>query len=110
MYSEESQFTLVNFDGEAAEAGELGLLLYKHGTVCDDFFDYKAADAICVELGFAWATRWTSGRMFLFQNNYDIKMDDVRCESDSWTSCTFRTDLDCRNSEDVFLECRSGEG
>ena len=101
---------MVNSDGEAAGAGELGLLLYKQGTVCDDYFDYKAADAICVELGFAWATRWNSGTKFLIQNNYDIKMDDVRCESDSWTSCTFITDHNCGHSDDVILECYSGEG
>ena len=109
-YSEESQFTLVNSDGEAAGAGELGLLLYKQGTVCDNNFNYIAADAICVELGFAWATRWNSGIKSFFQDNYDIKMDDVRCESDSWTSCTFRTDHRCDHFEDVFLECHSGEG
>ena len=101
---------MVNSDGEAAGAGELGLLLYKQGTVCDDYFDYKAADAICVELGFAWATRWNSGRKFLIQNNYDIKMDYVRCESDSWTSCSFTTDHNCGHFEDVILECYSGEG
>ena len=109
-YSEESLFTLVNSDGEAAGAGELGLLLYKQGTVCDDNFDYKAADAICVELGFKWATRWNSDSRFTIQNNYDIKMDNVRCENDSWTSCTFITDHNCVYSEDVFLECHSGEG
>ena len=101
---------MVNSDGEAAGAGELGLLLYKQGTVCDDYFDNKAAKAICVELGTAGTAGWTSGRKFTFQNNYDIKMDDVRCESYSLTSCTFTTDHDCEHSEDVFLECRFGEG
>ena len=116
MYSEESQFTLVNSDGEAAGAGELGLLLYKQGTVCRynySTFDYIAADAICVELGFKWATRWNSDSRFTIQNNYDIKMDNVRCESDSWTSCTFRTRFltrFCSHEEDVFLKCYSGEG
>ena len=103
---------MVNSDGEAAGAGELGLLLYKQGTVCNDYFSYKAADAICVELGFnsSWATRWISDIQFMIQSDYDIKMDDVRCKNESWTSCTFITDHDCDHSEDVFLECRSGEG
>ena len=101
---------MVDSDGEAAGAGELGLLLYKQGTVCDDYFDKKAAKAICVELGIVGAAGWTSGRKFTIQDNYDIKMDDVRCESDSWTSCTFITDHDCEHSEDVFLKCRFGEG
>ena len=101
---------LVNSDGELAGAGELGLLLYKQGTVCDDNFDYKAAKAICVELGFKWATRWNSGIKSFFQNKYRIKMNNVRCESDSWTSCTFTTNRNCFHEEDVFLECRSGQG
>ena len=101
---------MVNSDGEAAGAGELGLLLYKQGTVCDDNFDNKAAKAICVELGIVGTAGWNSDSRFTFQNNYDIKMENVRCESDSWTSCTFRTDHDCYHSEDVFLQCRSGEG
>ena len=101
---------MVNSDGEAAGAGELGLLLYKQGTVCDDDFDNKAAKAICVELGIVGAAGWTSGRKFTIQNNYDIKMNNVRCKNDSWTSCVFRTNHNCAPSDDVFLECRSGEG
>ena len=101
---------MVNSYGEAAGAGELGLLLYKQGTVCDDYFGKNAAKAICVELGIVGAAGWTSGRNFTFQNNYDIKMDYVRCESYSWTSCTFITDHNCEHSEDVFLECHSKEG
>ena len=102
---------MVNSDGEAAGAGELGLLLYKQGTVCDYNFNYFAADAICAELGFDWGARWNSDSRFTFQNNYDIKVDDVRCESNTWTSCTFRTDPKyCDHSNDVFLECYSGEG
>ena len=101
---------MVNSDGDAAGAGELGLLLYKQGTVCDDYFNYKAADAICVELGFGWATRWTNDSEFMIQSDFDIKMDNVRCKDESWTSCTFRTDHNCKHSEDVFLECRMAEG
>ena len=103
---------MVNSDGEAAGAGELGLLLYKQGLVSDNIFNYKAADAICVELGFKWATRWTSdSTRFAIQDNYDIKMNNVRCESDSWTSCAFKTvPRDFDHFKDVFLECHSGEG
>ena len=103
---------MVNSDGEAAGAGELGLLLYKQGTVCRDNFDNKAAKAICVELGILGAAGWTSGRKFAIQNNYDIKMGNVRCESYSLTSCTFitQTDHNCEHSKDVFLECHSKEG
>ena len=108
--SEQSQFTLVNSDGEAAGAGELGLLLHDQGTVCDSYFSYTAADAICVELGFGWATRWTNDSAVMIQSDFDIKIHNVRCKNESWTSCTFRTDHNCEHSEDVFLECRSAEG
>ena len=101
---------MVNSDGEAAGSGELGLLLHDQGTVCDDYFNYTAADAICVELGFGWATRWTNDSEFMIQSDFDMKMDSVRCKKESWISCTFRTDHNCGHSEDVFLECRSAEG
>ena len=104
-------FTLINSDGEAAGAGELGLLLYEQGTVCNDDFGYEAADAICVELGFGWATRWNNNSYrFAFRNNYDIKISQVRCDRDSWTSCTFKTGHNCGHNRDVLLECHTGKG
>ena len=44
-------FTLVDSDGNTVEGGEFGLLLYNGGTVCDDFFDTNAANAICHFMG-----------------------------------------------------------
>ena len=101
---------MLKSDGEAAGAGELGLLLYYHGTVCDDSFNYNAAEAICVELGFLGATRWTSHQTFSIQYNYEITLDDVRCSDNSWENCTFSESHNCQHSEDVFLACRNVEG
>ena len=105
-----AQFTLVNSDGEAAGAGEIGLLLYNHGTVCDDSFNDNAAAAICAELEFSGATRWTSRHRFSIQYNYEITLDDVRCSDNSWENCEFSESHNCGHSEDVFLVCNNGEG
>ena len=105
LNSETTPFTLVNSAGEEAGAGELGLLLYNGGTVCDDSFNNNAAAAICAELGFSGATRWTSRHSFSIQRNYEITLDDVRCDGETWTTCSFRTDHNCGHSEDIFLQC-----
>ena len=101
----------MNSDGKAAKAGELGLLLYNGGTVCNDGFADNAAKAICVELGFKGATRYTS---FRIGSNYDINLDEVHCMNTSWVSCVFLTtdDIDrgCSHYQKVFLECHSDEG
>ena len=110
LYSVSAQFTLVNSDGEAAGAREIGLLLYNGGTVCDDSFDDHAAAAICAELEFSRATRWTSRHRFSIQYNYEITLDDVRCSDDSWENCEFSETHNCGHSEDVFLVCNNGEG
>ena len=45
-------FKLVDADGNDAEEGDLGLLLYNDGTVCDDYFNDYAAVAICQAMGY----------------------------------------------------------
>ena len=97
----------MNADGKAAKAGELGLLLYNGGTVCNDGFADNAAKAICVELGFKGATGWRSLKI---RSNYDIKLDEVHCMNTFWVSCVFLTTHDCSHYQDVFLECHSDEG
>ena len=87
------------------EEGQLGLLLYKGGTVCDDNFDDNAANAICRQMRFEEATRWTSEESFGIQYNYDIKLDDVSCGSEEWESCSFSEEHNCAHHEDVFLSC-----
>jgi hypothetical protein len=49
--SEVSNFAMVDSDGNALNGGELGLLLYNNGTICDDNFDDNAANAICQYMG-----------------------------------------------------------
>ena len=87
------------------EEGQLGLLLYKGGTVCDDNFDDDAAEAICKLMNFTSAVEWNSGAYFEIQSNYDIKLDDVECNSTEWESCSYSEIDNCGHSEDVFLSC-----
>ena len=98
-------FTLVNSDGGNHEGEELGLLLYKGGTVCDDSFDTTAADAICRYMGYSAATRWTIEESFNIQSEYDINLDDVQCSSAEWLTCSFSVENNCGHDEDVFLSC-----
>ena len=88
---------------------EEGLLLYGGGTVCDDFFNYNAANAICKELGFGAASHWASaGGWGTIQGTKQINLDDVRCSEDGvWSSCTYLTSHNCGHNEDVLLECQS---
>ena len=102
-------FRLVDIDGDDVSAGELGLLLYNGGTVCDDGFGFQSAGAICRKLGYSGSSNWTSGYYFLErQQNYDIKLDDVRCRNSDWEDCTYSTRHNCGHSEDVFLTCTGG--
>jgi hypothetical protein len=87
-----------------------GLLLYNGGTVCDDDFDENAATAICKEMGHTGANYWTSGAdSFRIQHDLEIKMDEVHCMNDTWSSCDFDQFHDCSHREDVFLECSQGK-
>lgn len=105
-------FTIVNAEGgEITEEEQLGLLLYKEGTVCDDSFNYRAADAICKKMGFAYAKSWISGdESFSIQSIYDIHLDDVVCLNLEWDSCSYSESNNCDHSEDVFLSCSAGRG
>lgn len=105
--AEAPSFTLVNSDGNAIHEGELGLLLYNSGTVCDDRFDVNAANAICRFMGDTGAKSWTSGSKFDIQTNYEIKMDDVDCRQGEWGSCSFTKFHNCEHYEDVFLSCEA---
>ena len=91
-----------NFGGE-----EMGLLLYKGGTVCDDYFDNLAANAICRQMGFKSATRWTNEKSYKTQQDYEIKLTKVVCEDSEWESCSYSEEPNCQHNEDVFLSCSS---
>ena len=101
-----SDFELVDENGVAVGAGVQGLLLYKGGTVCDDRFSDNSAEAICRLLGYGSHSSWTSGQKWGIQSVLDIHMDDVRCTSGYWNSCTYDTSYHhCYHHEDIFLVC-----
>ena len=111
--SPESVFKLVDGEGNEVQraGGDTNLLLYKGGTVCDDYFDSNAADAICRDMGYANTSgRFNSGNNFDYQRDYDISLDNVQCGSDAtiialWSDCTFSETHNCGHSEDIFLAC-----
>ena len=102
-------FSLVDTDGKIiTEENQLGLLLYKGGTVCDDYFTNKTADAICREMNFVRAERWTSEESFEIQSDYNINLDDTKCSNDEWRECNYSEEHNCEHIEDVFLSCTHG--
>ena len=109
--TEEELFTLVDSDGNPVEGQQLGLLLYRGGTVCDDGFDDTAAEAVCRQINSSYRMiKWTTGGTFDIQNNLDINLDDVRCSSTDWGSCEYSEEHNCDHSEDVFLTCENPKG
>ena len=103
-------FTLVDSNGTDVEGDQIGLLLYKGGTVCDDNFNTAAAEAICIQIGYKDIINWTSqDQSFVIQSDYEINLDNVNCSSAEWDSCRFSEEHDCLHSEDVFLSCTSDE-
>ena len=99
-------FTLVDSAGNPVEGQQLGLLLYRGGTVCDDKFHDTAAEAICRKINSSYSMlEWISGSRFDIQDNLDIKLDEVQCTAADWESCAFSEEHDCEHGEDVFLAC-----
>ena len=106
--SEEEGFSLVDRNGNEVSDGEIGLLLYNGGTVCDDGFNSYTADVLCRELGYVRALNWKNGFLFDMQEGLDIKLDNVLCRNKNWESCTYLTEDNCGHGEDVFLTCTEG--
>ena len=105
--TKQGRFVLVDSGGTVVEEEQIGLLLYKGGTVCDDDFNERAADAICRDMNYVRSTFWTSGDRFDIQTNYEIGLDNLNCSTGEWHSCTFTRNVDCHHEEDVFLSCSS---
>ena len=104
----EGTFQLVDSSGNyISSTGQEGLLLHNGGSVCDDLFNITAAHAICKEMGFAGALKWTNGVKWQIQSTLKIKMDDVRCPLPDWSSCSYSTKHNCNSNhaEDIFLTC-----
>ncbi|KAL5260069.1 hypothetical protein ACHWQZ_G010254 [Mnemiopsis leidyi] len=100
-------FQLVNQHGSVITSRTEGLLTYRQGTVCDDYFNYSAAHAICRLMGFSYAAGWRHGQLYgSQQTRRRITMDDVRCRYSYWNYCSYRTSHNCRHYEDVFLTCQ----
>lgn len=102
-------FRVLDRDGQAVEDGSRGLLTYNGGTVCDDGFGDTEANAICIEMGFAGSTGWENSYSYAsLQDNLEINLDDVDCDDEEWSSCSYSEDHNCGHSEDVFISCSSG--
>ena len=102
---------MVDSQGEDINTGLIGLLLYEGGTVCDDYFNDNAANAICREMGYSGSTSWKSGSEVSFEEikkSLEITMDDVKCTDNDWTSCSYSTSHNCVHSEDILISCRAG--
>ena len=99
-------FRLVDRYGNSITGNARGLVLYQNGTICDDFFNDDAANAICKELGYAESLDWDSDNSFAgLQNSFPINLDDVSCRNSSWSSCSYSSKHNCAHREDVFLSC-----
>ena len=107
-------FKLVNSEGAEIKGEELGLLLYYGGTVCNgnnNGFDYITADAICKEMNYTRAKRWTTKESFDIQSNYTLKLSNAKCKSEEWIidwrKCTISGPKESCNwhKNDVFLSC-----
>ena len=83
--------------------------MYDGGTVCDDGFGDIEAKAICREMGYNGSSSWRSGLFYDIQNSLDILLDNVDCEDEDWSTCSYSTTHNCGHSEDVFLTCVQGE-
>ena len=96
-------------------AGQLGLLLYQGGTVCNEYFNNQSAEAICRQMNLTSAIRWETGRKSDFQYDYEIVMK-IGCPDVVWEPkrCLFPHEMyfsdynrfTCGDhNSDVFLEC-----
>ena len=90
---------------------QLGLLLYRGGTVCDyEMFDNKTAEAICRHMNFSSAIEWKTGFESDIQFRYEIAAS-IRCPVGEWEPdhCTIIEYVIaheyCFHKEDVFLTC-----
>ena len=93
--------------GKEVAAGELGLLLYRGGTVYDYYGEnnFERADAICREMNFTFGTEWTNNGSFAIQSNYDVHIRNVECSGTDWGSCRYSETSNNEHRYDVFLSC-----
>lgn len=63
-------FRLVNAEGTTILSQQEGLLLHNGATVCDDFFNITAANAVCRLMGFDFAVEWSNAEKWTIQNRW----------------------------------------
>ena len=113
-------FSLIDGNGNSKRSEQLGLLLYRGGTVCNDKFDNKTANAICRQMGFSSAIEWNTGVESDVQFLFEVAIT-IYCESVKWdpkkcfsyeisrSESTYEGETEKRNycvhSRDVFLQC-----
>ena len=105
-------FTLVDSEGnDITGPDQLGLLLYRGGTVCyhGDYINYYLADVVCRQMNFTRAERWTTKESYDIQSNYEtyvVVHDSVECITGEWENCTYSDyTSNCDHSQDLFLSC-----
>ena len=105
-----THLSLVDRNGALVGADKLGLLLYKGGTVCSSKgFSDTSADAICRLLGYVNHTKWSSGKKWEIQSDFNITLGNVRCRRPYWSKCSHRFLPNCYHFKDVFLQCFQGD-
>ena len=62
---------------------QLGLLLYRGGTVYNDGFDNTTAEAICRQMNFSSAIEWRTGMESNIQLEYEVAAS-IFCKSMEW--------------------------
>ena len=104
-------FSLVDDTGNTVQSEQLGLLLYRGGTVCNyEIFDNQTAEAICRQMNFSSAIEWKTGIESDIQLRYEIAIS-IMCPVAEWEPerCTIMEFLivheDCFHKRDVFLKC-----
>jgi hypothetical protein len=58
-------------------------------------------------LRYVGSKKWDSGERYDSQDSYEIKLEDVKCTSGEWGSCTYSESPSryCSHRDDVFLSC-----
>ena len=77
--------------------------------MCDSYFDDAAADAICKNMNYTRAIRWTNSHpdFISIKYRYNVRLA-VRCSDSDWESCTSYLDpFYCDHTMDVLLSCRT---
>merc|ERR1719232_1791859 len=70
-------FKLLSSGGSLVTGQREGLLTYQQGTVCDDYFNMRAAHAICRVMGYAYAVRWRRGLRYGTQQSPPLEFEGV---------------------------------